>query len=145
MSGGDLKTIIRVRKWEVDEKRRELGALLAEEAALLSRRTALDEEVLAENACAREHVREADFTLGSYAARAHSRRLQLDAALAEANRRVEAARDELAQMFKDLKTFELAQEARDEAERKERDRKEQVVMDEIGLELFRRKEAAGSK
>lgn len=142
---GDLKTVIRVRRWEIDEKRRDLGALLAEEAALLSRRTALAEEIQAENACAREHVREADFTLGTYAARAHSRRLQLDAAIADANRRIEEARDELAQMFKDLKTFELAQEAREEAERKERDRKEQIVMDEIGLELFRRKDGAAVK
>ncbi|KJS38594.1 MAG: hypothetical protein VR70_09560 [Rhodospirillaceae bacterium BRH_c57] len=140
---GDLKTVIRVRRWEIDEKRRDLGVLLAEEATFIQRRTALDEEVRAENDCARQYVREADFTLGTYAARAHSRRLQLDAAIAETQQRVEAVRDELAQMFKDLKTFELAQEAREEAERKERDRKEQIVMDEIGLELFRRKEGQG--
>lgn len=138
----DLHAVIRLRKWEIDEKRRELATLLAEEDAVRERRAALDEEIRQENACARAHVREADFTLGSYAQRAHGRRLQLDHAIAEAARRVEAARDELAEMFKDLKTFELAQEAREEAERKEREHKEQVKMDEIGLELFRRRSRA---
>lgn len=137
--GQDLHAVIRLRKWEVDEKRRELGTLLAEQEAVIQRRAALDEEIRQENACASAHVGEADFTLGDYAKRAHARRQQLDHAVAEANRRVEEARDQLAEMFKDLKTFELAQEAREEAERKERDHKEQVKMDEIGLELFRRR------
>lgn len=139
MADKDLHTVIRLRKWDVDEKRRELGALLAEEINLRERRAALDEEIRAENDCARSHVGEADLTLGSYAARAHARRTQLDAAIEEAYKRVQAAQDELAEMFKDLKTFELAQEARDEAERQERNRKEQGVMDDIGLELFRRR------
>lgn len=137
--GQDLHAVIRLRKWEIDEKRRELGALLAEQETVVQRRAALDDEIRQENACASAHVGEADFTLGSYAQRAHSRRLQLDHAIAEAERRVEEARDELAEMFKDLKTFELAQEAREEAERKEREHKEQVKLDEIGLELFRRR------
>lgn len=135
----DLHAVIRLRKWEIDEKRRELSVLLSEQEAVVQRRAALDEEILRENDCARSHVGEADFTLGDYAKRAHSRRQQLDHAIAEADRRVEEARDQLTEMFKDLKTFELAQEARDEAERKEREHKEQVKMDEIGLELFRRR------
>ncbi|MFA7429833.1 MAG: flagellar export protein FliJ [Rhodospirillaceae bacterium] len=136
----DLKAVIRLRKWEVDEKRRVLGEMIAEEALLRKRRVELKEEVLRENECAREFVHLADMTLGSYAARAYARRLQLNAAIVDAKKRIEQARDELADMFKDLKTLELAQEARDEAERKERNRKEQLVMDEIGLELFRRRE-----
>lgn len=146
MATADLKAIIRVRKWEVDEKRRELGLVLDQEAAIEDRQRALEAEVIRENAALPENIRAGGIgeamTLGAYAARALERRRALAEELDAVRRRIEAMRDELADMFKDLKTFELAQEARELAARKEADRKEQIVLDEIGMDLFRRRTAA---
>ena len=51
---------------------------------------------------------------------------------------IEAARDELSEAYRRLKTFVITQEQRDEAEALEESRLEQIELDEMGLELHRR-------
>lgn len=140
----DLRGVIRLRKWEVDEKRRRMAEFLRQEAAILERRRLLEEEIARENAFAAGHVRESGATFGNYAARVRQRRLQLDAALDKVRGLIEEVRNELGDVFRELKTYELAQEARDEREHRERERKEQILLDELGLELYRRRFGSGS-
>jgi flagellar biosynthesis chaperone FliJ len=56
---------------------------------------------------------------------------------------IDAARDELAEAYRRLKTFEVTQEQREDAEEKEFNRREQIDLDEIGLNLHRRRTSAG--
>ena len=48
MADKDLHTLIRLRKWDVDEKQRLLAVLLQQEEAVLARQAALEDEVARE-------------------------------------------------------------------------------------------------
>lgn len=135
----DLKGVIRFRKWELDEKRRALGDLLRKEQGIIEALQKFDEEMQAEQRAASANAIEGGMTFGNYAFAAKARRLQVKSWLAETRREIEAARDELAQSFKEFKTFEIAQEQREENEKKERDLKAQKVLDEIALTIHRRR------
>lgn len=134
-----LKGVIRLHKWTVDEKRRALGALMRQEEEILHYQQVLQEELAREQALARTDVTFA-MAFGRYLPRYCARRDTLAKALVDIRRRIEAARQDLADAFLDLKTFEITQANRDLQEKRERDRKEQDMMDEIGLTLHRRRE-----
>jgi flagellar biosynthesis chaperone FliJ len=53
---------------------------------------------------------------------------------------VELARDELAEAFRQHKTYEITQANRDRRAQEEADRQEQIVLDDVGQEIHRRKE-----
>lgn len=50
------------------------------------------------------------------------------------------AREELAEAYNELKTFEITQRERDRRAQEERDKKEQAFLDEVGLNIHRRKD-----
>lgn len=136
----DLKGVIRLRKWELDEKRRALGELLRKEEGLMEALVKFDEEMQAESRAASAHAVEGGMTFGNYAVAAKARRVQVEQWLDETRDQIEKARDDLADSFKEFKTFEIAQENRETAERKERDAKAQKALDEIALNIFRRRD-----
>jgi flagellar export protein FliJ len=134
----DLHTLIRVRKWDVDERQRALGALLRREEAIIAAQHDLVREIAAESAFVGQAEVIETFTFSAYLKRCDQRREELDKALAAVRQEIEAARDELAEAYRALKTFEVTQEMRDDAEEKELDRLEQLDLNEIGLNLHRR-------
>lgn len=138
MGDRGLQGVIRLHKFEVDEKRRALSDLERQEEALIGRRAALEQEIAREREAVRANP-QVGLTYGAYVQRANERRRSLDNALAELRKRLEAARDDLAAAFLDLKTYEITQASRDERARQERERKDQAVMDEIGLMRHRRR------
>ncbi|ABC21331.1 hypothetical protein F11_02705 [Rhodospirillum rubrum F11] len=139
-----LQTLIRLRKFEVDECRRALGELFAAEAELEARVAALEAERSREEAFARDPgvmIPGIGFTLGNFVAHYLARK----AALAEQKRlldlAIEEAREALAEAFRVVKTLEITRDQRDAREREERDRRDQAALDEIGLTLYRRRKA----
>ncbi len=135
----DLKGVIRYRKWELDEKRRALGELLRKEQGLIDALDKFEQEMIAESKAASAHAAEGGITFGTYAFAAKARREQVELWLAQAREQVEIAREDLAQGFKEFKTFEIAQENRDKVEQQERDAKTQKALDEMALNIHRRK------
>jgi len=136
---GKLKTLIRLNKWTVDERRRELGLLLAQEEALNQALQKLFEDLAAEQRFAAEHALEGGALYGAYA-RAHiTRRDAIRAQIAALEKEILAARDRLAEAYRELKTYETAQTNREKAERLEEGRREQKTLDEIGQTLHRRR------
>jgi flagellar export protein FliJ len=142
MAAKDLHTLIRLRKWEVDEKQRAVAALLRREEAVLAAQRALAEEIEREKAFVGQADVQATFTFSAYLERCEERRQDMDKALAEVRHMIDAARDELAEAYRRLKTFEVTQEQREDAEEKEFNRREQIDLDEIGLNLHRRRTSA---
>ena len=135
----DLHTLIRMRKWDVDERQRAVAALLRREEAILADQAALAREMAAEAAfVGSAKVVEMTFTFAAYLERCDRRREELANALQEVRRQIEEARDELAEAYRGLKTFEVTQEMRDAAAEKENERREQIDLNEIGLTLHRR-------
>ena len=139
MAAKDLHTMIRIRKWDVDEKQRALGVLLRREESIIDGQKALDAEMKRESVLVGKAEVTQRFTYSAYLARCAVRKEEMAAALVEVRRLIDEAREELAETYRRLKTFEVTQEARDEAEAKEEDRLEQMDLDEIGLTLHRRK------
>ncbi len=140
----DLHTLIRMRKWEVEEKQRALGALLRDEEKILDFQRALEAELEQEKATASKAPGDQRFTLEPYIQRCKQRRENIAAALMLIRIKINEARDHLAEAYRRLKTFEITQDQRDAAEAAEENRLEQIGLDAIGIELHRRKAPAVS-
>jgi len=141
-SAKDLHTLIRLRKWDVEEKQRALAALLRREESILMgiQNLILEKEQEAAFVGQAADVSET-FTFSAYLKRWDERKELFDNALIEVRGHIDDARDELAEAYRDLKTFEVTQEQREAAEEKEAQRVETIELDEIGLNLHRRRAA----
>lgn len=142
MARSDLETLIRLRKFEVDERQRAMAVLLRREEAVLSGIDALETEKQAETAFMSKAGIWEGSTFTAYLKHWDLRRGQFQQALDQVRAMIEKARDELSDAYRRLKTFEITQEQRDEEEALEDNRLEQIELDEMGLELHRRKQNA---
>ena len=142
MADSDLDTLIRLRKFEVDERQRAIAQLLRQEEAVLAGLNALTHEKEAEATFMESAGIWEGSTFTAYLQRWETRRSQFSQLLEHVRLQVEKARDELSVAYRNLKTFEITQEQRDEAETLENNRLDQIELDEMGLELHRRKQNA---
>ena len=137
-----LHTLIRINKWEVDQRRRELGNLLGTLAALKGNLQGIEKEVSLEQGVAQASPEEAGLFYGSYAKTVIERRHQLNDSVAQMEVQIAAAREELNAAYRELKKCEVVQQNRDTRETRELARREQETLDELGLEVHRRKNLA---
>lgn len=136
--GHDLTGIIRVRRYALDEKRRALAELQEQEDKIIAHLKALEEELQREKEAAAA-APSMSFTYGAYVDAYIDKREHNERILSQLRQKIDAARDEIAEAFRELKTFEITQEEREKREAEEIDRKEQIVLDEIGTTLHRRR------
>jgi flagellar export protein FliJ len=129
----DFKTLVRIRKWALDEKQRELGDMLRVLDTLEAQRKQVDLAIKSEQKVAAENPETAGFAYGNFASAVIEEREALDNQIAAQEQKIDAFRDEVADAFKALKTAEITERNRVDAERAEEDRKEQDVLDEIGM------------
>ncbi|CAO3457312.1 flagellar export protein FliJ [Azospirillum largimobile] len=135
-----LKTIIRLQKLQLDEKRR----VLAELHTLADRLRNEIEKVKQEIAHEQETVRDdfsVSFTYSNFAQAALERGRRLGQSLAQVEAQIEIATDEMAEAFQELKRYELAEEERQKRERDKQKRKDAGMLDETALVGFRRRQA----
>lgn len=137
-----LKTLIRLSKFSVDEKRRVLTALQTREDQIIEEIRQGEEQLRHEQHLAAEDATGIGFSYGAFQNAWMRRRDLMHQALAAVRADIEKARDELAEAFRELKTYEVTQANREKREREELDRKEQIFLDEIGLNMHRRKQEA---
>ena len=135
----DLNTLIRLNEWTIDERRRELGDVLASLAELESGLLRLREELAREQGVVQASPEEAGFFYGNYAQAVIERRHRLNAGISRMEEEVAQARDKLNEAYRELKKFEIAQDLRDTHETQELARKEQIDLDELGLQAYRLK------
>lgn len=134
----DLYVLIRLKKWEVDEKRRALAELFRKEEQILDDLDKLALELLQEQKTAASNF-QYSITYGKYAESYIKRRENLELSLIIVRQKVMQAQDELADLFQELKTYEISQENREKRRAEELKIKEQNKLDEIGLNLHRRR------
>ena len=130
-------TLIRLSEQTLDDKRRALGILQEQLDRAEMHRRALDEELAAEQAVARENPN-GSMTIGAYAQHMITRREQADNAIAEARRLVDAQREEVRLAFAELKRYEITHDARKAKLATEEARKEQNALDEAAAATRRR-------
>lgn len=134
----DLSSLIRLRRWQLDEKRRALTELQGFADRLSAERGRLDMEVATEAAIAAETF-EGQRAYPAYARAAMQRRDQIEKSLHDVEQRIAAATDELRQAFREVKTLELAQADRKRRAKEAVQKKESAMLDEIAVEGFRRR------
>jgi len=140
MAQKGMKTLIRLSKWNVDEKQRVLVALQGREDEILSWIKQSEERLKEEQRVATEDATGVGFSYGAFAKAWLARRQQLLAMLDMVRAEIVKAREELAEAFNELKTYEITQRERERRAQAERDRKEQAFLDEIGLNIHRRRD-----
>ena len=132
-----LRTLIRLHQHRVDEKRRQLGGMIAVVSDLERQAGALEEKIIREQGTAKSSPDLAGVLYGNFAAHSILRREKFVAAIAEMEEKLVIAQNEIREEYRDLRGFELTQEARDKADAIEQSRSEQAVLDEIGSNTHR--------
>jgi flagellar export protein FliJ len=127
-----LHTLIRIHEWDVDEKRRFLARLLNHINALERQGRNLETEIKREQGVAAAS-QEVIFAYGAYAEAAICRRENIADNIVRAEIEIVAAQDVLTEAYRELKTYEIAQENRQHEEKLEFGRKEQAELNEIGI------------
>jgi len=137
-----LKTVIRLNKWQLDEKRRAVTELHNLRDQFLAQIERLEEEIIREREVARGDLTAARIFPG-YLKAARDRRARLDQSVAQTDKKIAEAEEAVADAYRELKKFELAEEERVRLEKLKIRRKEDAVLDETaGVGFRRRKEEA---
>jgi flagellar export protein FliJ len=136
----DLDSLLRLHDWTVDERRRELGSLIAREDLLVRVGEELDRRLAREQRTAAADPLSAGLAYAAFA-RAHGlQREQVERMVELVRIEIERARDRLADAYRDYKVFEEVQRERQRQEDREEARKEQVASNEVGQNQFRQRQ-----
>lgn len=135
-----LDSLIRIHRWQLDEQRRCVAELEQLATTLRADLQRLDTEHELERDFASKSP-EASFGYGTYAGAMIERRRKLSHSLAEAEQRVAAARETLAEAFQEAKRYEIAAANRVLHQRRMQERVEQNTMDELATNIHRRSNA----
>ena len=133
-----LGTLIRYKKWNLDEKRSALAELERLERNLRAELVSLADELKAEQVVAQASS-EGSYAYADYARAVRDRGARIEESLASMQKQADGMRDDVAEAFEELKRYELTQANQERDARREADRREQVVLDEIGQDGYRRR------
>lgn len=126
------KSLIQLRRFEVDERRRTVSDIEAMMNDLNQMVTDLERQIEVEQE--RAGVSDVNhFAYPTFAKAAIQRRDNLRASIGDLEKKLETARDELAEAFEELKKVELLEERDTERTRNEANAREQAELDEIGI------------
>jgi len=136
----DLSSIIRLRKFQLDEKRQALAELQRFSDSIAADIERLDQAVEAEKQVALVATDPAAvFAFGGFIQGARERRLKLEDSLRKLEAQIEIAVEQLRVAFADLKKYEQTEAQRRAREVRKRTRAENAQLDEIGLDGYRRR------
>jgi flagellar export protein FliJ len=126
------ETLIRLKKFQVDEKRRKVAQIEGMIAEFERMSTDLEREIKSEQDRAGIHD-PAHFAYPTYAKAANQRRENLKRSADELRIQLEDAKAALAEAFEDMKKVELLDERDQMREREEEAAREQAALDAIGI------------
>jgi hypothetical protein len=137
-----LDSLIRVNRWKLDERRRQVGELerlserLGNEAIRLERELAGEQKVASSSP-------EGSYAYAGYARELIVRREKLSASISEVEGQLVVAREALAESFGEAKRYEIAAANRTKRDRVSVERRLRISQDEIALQVYRRRNDAG--
>lgn len=134
-----LANIIRLRKWELDEKRRELAALLGERDQIVSTIDTINAEITAQSK--KQDLEVGAVTIGAYIEGARVRQAELAELLRTVEAKVGVMQEKVANSFRELKTFEIAHKRELDRKMATEAKLEQDAFDELGIQSHAREEA----
>jgi hypothetical protein len=124
-----IATLIRLKRWALDEKRRALADLERLRAEMAGRAAALEAEIKAEQGAAPADV--VQFAYAAYVRRAMGQREALAQSIAGIDAQIAEAQLEIGEAFGELKRYERVQEMATEKAKVQLRRRETAVLDEI--------------
>lgn len=135
----NLGALIRTRKWQLDEKRRQLSELYELDESLHQRLQALASEVEREKAAAlADHDGAGRAVLANWLAEARRRRERLKGSRERLRDEITAQESVVAEAFEEFKKIELVAEDRARRAAAREAARETRRLDDIGLEAHRR-------
>jgi hypothetical protein len=134
--------LVRLHRWTLDEKRQKLAELERFRVKLLGNIEALEADLAREQVAA-DRTDVTSISLPAFIKATIDRRRKIEGSIAEIDRTIAAAREEITLAFQEFKKYETAQGNHLRREALKRSRREQTVSDELGIELHRR-QAGGS-
>lgn len=132
-----IGTLIRVKRWELDQKRRALADLELLHQELRERAQALETRLSAEQNVAHDDALR--FAYAAYARRAIEQREALTGSLLDLEQQITAARDEVAELYGDVKRYERVSEINAAKAAMESRRRDTAVLDEVASLQHRRR------
>ena len=136
----DLNPLIRVQKHALEQKQKFLAELYRQAEDYEGQKTQMLKTLEEEREKLDDMGVEMLRYFGPYEASVDARVKEIDEALLTLNTRIDLAREEMREAFAEFKKIEMTQEERDAAEQRDIDKKQSDELDEIGLEVFRRKQ-----
>lgn len=135
-----LNSLVRVHQWELDEKRNKLADMERLLDKLQKDLTTIAQTYEAEKKIAVTSP-EAAAAFPSYAEAVKQRRTRIQDSVQALEVSIEEAREEVRQSFQELKKYQTAESNELRREEAKRAKREQQALDEVGLNLYRRKVA----
>ncbi len=139
-----LDQLVRLHRWNLDEKRQKLAELERFRGKLLGNIESLEAELAREQAAA-ERSEVTSVSLPAFIKATVDRRRKIEGSIAEVDRSIALARDEIAQAFQEFKKYETAHGNHQRREALKQSRREQNAADELGIELHRRQAASAAQ
>ena len=137
----NLKSLIRLRKHNIDEKQKFLADLFRQAEEIDSKKNALAENLEKERQIAEsEDGADTRDYFGLYAEGVKKQIERFNKDLAKLEVRIQIAQDEIREAFADLKRIEIVQKNREDEEAEEQKSKEEKELNDIAIEGFRRRE-----
>lgn len=138
----NIKNLIRLNEWNVDEKRRKLGELLRLQGELEDQMKQLEADLIEQQKAAAADPALAGLTYGAFAKQVIQRRENLQDSIDQMEFVIGHAQDELSDAYQELKKYETVESNRQRRFEREQNRREQIMLDEIALNQHRRKKIA---
>jgi flagellar FliJ protein len=132
-----LSNLIRLHKWKLDEKRRELTDMEQMRDSFMEQRAELEREQLREQELAGKDP-DVNFAYSNYAALARARLENMQDSISEISQKIIVLKDEVSFCYRELKKYELALDVRDKRARLAEQRAEQKQIDDLAIDLYRR-------
>ena len=136
-----IQSLIRLRRWQLDEKRRQHAELLKHRDLLLQESQQLISAVTVEGDVVRKSL---DIMPGydAYVRRALAERSTLERAIADSEALIAVSQDTLAETYLEVKKYELTSEGIARRLQADEERRQQQSQDELSIDLYRRQHKA---
>jgi len=142
MNRKGMAGMIRLHKWQLDEKRRNLVELENMRDDLHQKLQNLRAELASEQKKVAES-QVVSITYAGYAQQVMSRRENIENSLTEIDVSIEDMKDQVAEAFKELKKYEIVEQREREREITERNLRQQNELDELAINMHRRSQNIG--
>ncbi len=137
-----LGSLVRVHTWALNEKRQKLAGLEELADKMCDDLEHLEAELKSEQRAAAGSI-EGTIAFPAFVAAALERRKKLRQTIASLDLAIDTARTEVRETFQEVKKYEFARDNHERREREKIERREQRNLDELGVNIHRRKTMPG--